>query len=75
MVAEMSEAGLTDQAIADLAGLDQGHLTRIRNGDRQNLRFKTWEAVNNAYLQWQASQALANKAGHGLGEKRPQRPN
>jgi len=54
MIREMSEAGLTDQIIASRAGLDQGHVTRIRNGDRKNIRVATYEAISTAFLTWEA---------------------
>jgi hypothetical protein len=68
MLQEMYEAGLTEQAIANLtipaadpgAGplVSQAQVHRLRSGDRKDPRASTWGAVNDAYLKWKADNVL-----------------
>lgn len=57
MLTEMRQGGLKDQALADLTGLDQGHISRIRTGKRKNVWPQTYASINEAYLKWKADQA------------------
>lgn len=57
MLTEMRRAGLTDQALADRVGLDQGHTSRIRTGKRKNIWPQTYSRISESYLKWKADQA------------------
>lgn len=41
----MTKCGLTDQALADLAGLSQAAINAIRNGTRPNPTIDTYAAI------------------------------
>lgn len=72
MLQEMYEAGMTEQAIANLtipaarSGdleearpiISQAQVNRLRSGVRKDPRNSTWIAINDAYLKWKAEIAI-----------------